>query len=65
MCFCPATGKLARPFKAGGMMAALQQANEASNDGIVANDTDSTTARITEITEEEEKKIKKEGKKDL
>lgn len=61
----PATGKLARPFKEGGMMQALQEANEASNEAIVANDTGSTTARITEITDEEEKKIKKESKKDL
>ena len=62
----PATGKLARPFKEGGMMQALQEANETSNDAI-ANDTTTgtTTARITEITEEEEKKIKKESKKDL
>lgn len=62
----PATGKLARPFKEGGMMQALQEANETSNDAI-ANDTTTgtTTARITEISEEEEKKIKKESKKDL
>lgn len=60
----PATGKLARPFKAGGMMQALNEANTASNDAIVADNT--TGATITEIVDEKaDKKTKVEGKKDL
>lgn len=46
------------------MMQALQEANEASNDATLQNET-TTGARITEITDEEEKKMKKESKKDL
>lgn len=62
--FCSATGKLARPFKVGGMMQALNEANEASNDAIVADNT--TGARITEIIDEkDDKQTKVESKKDL
>jgi hypothetical protein len=46
------------------MMQALNEANTASNDAIVADNT--TGATITEIVDEKDvKKTKAEGKKDL
>lgn len=60
----PATGDLARPFKAApGLMSALQEANQASNDSINRAD-EVGTAKITEITDDDAGK-KTETKKDL
>lgn len=57
----PATGDLARPFKAApGLMSALADANAASNESTNAAEEkkEAGGAKITEIVEEEPKKSK-------
>jgi len=57
----PATGDLARPFKAPpGLMSALNEANQASN-GSIKRAEDENTPKITEIKDD----VKQEKKKDL